>query len=276
MRELSPQELALVFGGAQGLSDPTDLPPVQADPPDWGDGGVDVPVPPDYPDYPTPPDWNDPNSPNDPPGGSDGGGGGGGDLDYLTDPAKVYTISGLGEAVDSIVNKSATLEGLLMLAVAKGFSIASTNGTSSTDYTNKVVYIKEYDNPADYAAQLGHELGHTMFDGQWSGNMTLAGAVGMGLYTEGEATMYSIAVQRELAASGVEMSLPASISNLPAYNTIYDYYATSQVSWDEAATRIGEIFRNSERIDVNGTPGTEDDITYGQFYENWWNSNHPR
>ncbi|MBE5271631.1 hypothetical protein JAK58_02725 [Stenotrophomonas maltophilia] len=64
IRELSLEELALVSGGAQ--MDTTDLPPVDALPPD--DGG--------WPDI-DPPDWTDPWDPGD--GGGGGGGGGGGE-----------------------------------------------------------------------------------------------------------------------------------------------------------------------------------------------------
>ncbi|MET4678739.1 hypothetical protein [Stenotrophomonas rhizophila] len=61
IRELSWEELSLISGGAQ--VDTTDLPPVDALPPD-DDGWPDI----------DPPDWTDPYDP----GGGDGGGGGGG------------------------------------------------------------------------------------------------------------------------------------------------------------------------------------------------------
>lgn len=64
IRDLSPEERALVSGGAQ--VDTTDLPPVDVTPPDdWGPN-------------PDPPDWTDPWDPGDGGGGGGGGGDGGG------------------------------------------------------------------------------------------------------------------------------------------------------------------------------------------------------
>ncbi|WP_216073573.1 hypothetical protein, partial [Acinetobacter baumannii] len=56
----------------------------------------------------------------------------------------------------------------------------------------------------------------------------------MGLRTEGEATMYSMAVQRELAAQGISMNLPADIANAGTYGSIYDSYAAGHIGWDDA------------------------------------------
>lgn len=42
--------------------------------------------------------------------------------------------------------------------------------------------------------------------------------------------------------------------------------AAGHIGWDEAARQIGKIYRNGERIDVNGTAGRDDDISYGDYY----------
>jgi hypothetical protein len=64
IRDLSPEELALISGGAQ--VDTNDLPPVEVRPPDdWGPN-------------PDPPDWGEPWDPGDGGGGGGGGGGEGG------------------------------------------------------------------------------------------------------------------------------------------------------------------------------------------------------
>ncbi len=265
IRPLSAEELALVSGGAQ--VDTTDLGTIDVGPPDLGppggdDGWFDI----------DPPNFDDPydSGPGDQGGG---GGGGGGDA---PNPLDQYTVTSLGEAVDQIVNKSPTLEGLVQLAKSYyGFNIAWTDGHSRTDYTSKVLYVKSYDNVADSIAQLVHELGHSTFDGQWTSSMSRDAAIQMGLKTEGEATMYSMAVQRELAGQGISMNLPAEISNAGTYNSIYDSYAAGHIGWDDAARQIGEIYRNGERIDVNGTVSRDDDISYGDYYGSWWDSSHP-
>lgn len=51
--------------------------------------------------------------------------------------------------------------------------------------------------------------------------------------------------------------------------------AAGHIGWDEAARQIGKIYRNGERIDVNGTAGRDDDISYGDYYGSWWDSSHP-
>lgn len=78
IRDLSPEERALVSGGAQ--MDTTDLPPVDAEPPtpDPTDlPPIDATPPPDDNWFPEPPTWPDPWDPGD----GDGGGGGGGNGD---------------------------------------------------------------------------------------------------------------------------------------------------------------------------------------------------
>lgn len=260
IRPLSVEELALISGGAQ--VDTTDLGTIDVRPPGGDDGWFDI----------DPPNFDDPYDSG--PGDQGGGGGGGGD--DAPNPLDQYTITSLGEEVDAIVNKSPTLEGLIQLAKDYyGFSIAWTDGNSRTDYTTKTLHIKSYPNVADSIAQLTHELGHSTFDGQWTSSMSRDAAIQLGLKTEGEATMYSMAVQRELAGQGVSMNLPADVANAGTYGSIYESYVAGHIGWDEAARQIGDIYRNGEHIDVNGTPGREDDISYGDYYGNWWDASHP-
>lgn len=82
IRELSPEERALVSGGAQNQT--TDLPPVEVTPPeDSWDPGV-----PDWPDDPYDPGWGD----------DGGGGGGGGDSGGSTTFTTSATLDGNGVA----------------------------------------------------------------------------------------------------------------------------------------------------------------------------------
>ncbi|MET4678740.1 hypothetical protein ABIA72_000342 [Stenotrophomonas rhizophila] len=85
IRDLSPEERALVSGGAQ--MDTTDLPPIDVSPPD--DGG--------WPDI-GPPDWTDPYDPGGGDGGGGGGGGGGGDSGSETTFSSNASIDGNGVA----------------------------------------------------------------------------------------------------------------------------------------------------------------------------------
>ncbi|MGV7206179.1 hypothetical protein ACDI35_10625 [Xanthomonas axonopodis pv. cajani] len=260
MRELTNEELFLVAGAAAAAdvdpSEPPTLPPVVVNPPPSGPPSL----PPSPPiEFPTPPP---------------GGGGGG-----VPNPLDKNTTTDLGAEVDILVNKSATLEGLVQLAQAKGFQIATTDTYSRTDYAatgGGTVYIKTYASASDTASQLTHELGHSLFDGEWNTVTDRASAINMGLATEGEATIYSIAVQRELTAQGVGFNIAADPANVASYNATYDAYKAGQIGWDAASAQIGESFRNGERIDVNGTPDNKgDDITYEQYYGNYWDSKHP-
>ncbi|MBB4594860.1 hypothetical protein [Xanthomonas cannabis] len=261
MRELTNEELFLVAGAAAAAdvdpSEPPTLPPVVVNPPPSGPPTL----PPSPPiEFPTPP--------------PSGGGGGG-----LPNPTDKNTTTDLGAEVDILVNKSATLEGLVQLAQAKGFNIVATDGYSHTDPLatgGGTVYVKMYSNPSDTASQLTHELGHTLFDGEWNTVTDRASAINMGLATEGEATIYSIAVQRELTAQGVAFNIAADPANVASYNATYDAYQAGQINWDAASAQIGESFRNGEHIDVNGTPDNKaDDISYEQYYGNYWDSRKP-
>ncbi|WP_241235257.1 hypothetical protein [Xanthomonas arboricola] len=258
MRELTNEELFLVAGAAAAADvdpsePPTEIPPIVVNPP---------PSPP--PTIPPSPPVEQP-GPITPPG--TGGGG-------LPDPTDKNTTTNLGAEVDVIVNKSATLEGLVQLAQAKGFNIVATDTYSRTDPAatgGGTVYVKIYASPSDTASQLTHELGHTLFDGEWNTVKDRASAINMGLATEGEATIYSIAVQRELSAQGVSLNIPANPANVASYNATYDAYQAGQINWDTASAQIGESFRNGERIDINGTPNdTADDMTYEQYYGSYW------
>lgn len=264
MRELTNEELFLVAGAAAAADvdpsePPTEIPPIVVNPPTSPPPTIPPSPPVEQPGPITPP----------------GTGGGG-----LPNPTDKNTTTELGAEVDVIVNKSATLEGLVQVAQSKGFQIETTDTYSRTDYADGgggTVYIKTYANPSDTAAQLTHELGHTLFDGEWNTVKDRASAINMGLATEGEATIYSIAVQRELSAQGVSFNIPADPANVASYNATYDAYTAGQINWDAASTQIGESFRNGERIDVNGTPtNTADDITYEQYYGSYWDSKHPR
>ncbi|MEE5091987.1 hypothetical protein V2H26_18640 [Xanthomonas euvesicatoria] len=262
MRELTNEELLLVAGAAAAADvdpsePPTEIPPIVVNPPT-------SPPPSPPPTIPPSPPVEQP-GPITPPG--TGGGG-------LPDPTDKNTTTDLGAEVDVIVNKSATLEGLVQVAQAKGFKIVATDTYSHTDPAatgGGTVYVKTYASPSDTAAQLTHELGHTLFDGEWNTVADRASAINMGLATEGEATIYSIAVQRELSAQGVSLNIPANPANVASYNATYDAYQAGQINWDTASAQIGESFRNGERIDINGTPNdTADDMTYEQYYGSYW------
>lgn len=58
-------------------------------------------------------------------------------------------------------------------------------------------------------------------------------------------------------------------------DSIYESYVAGHIGWDEAAHQIGDIYRNGEHIDVNGTPRREDDISYGGYYGKWRDASHP-
>ena len=194
---------------------------------------MDLPSVPVHPD-PEPsyeyPDWPDNYGPNfyDDPydnyGDNDGGGGGGDDTSYLDE----FRPTGLGPQVDIIVNKSPTLENMLILATSLGIQIVQTTGAS--EMIGNKLHINTSSSPEKTASILTHELGHAL--SSYYEDIALATTknsyVQAGLDSEAEATLWNIQVQRELATQGVAIPIEGS-SITPVSYTHLDVYKRQQL-----------------------------------------------
>lgn len=240
VRQLSPKELALVCGGTNANTVTVYGP----EPDHWAE-------PPQDP-------WNDPFY--------YGGGGGGGDSSSSLDE---YQTTGLGDQVDAILNKSPTLESMLNAAKDWGVQILPTTGNSEFRSNENTVYININGTPEQIITSLTHELGHAIAyatrDDSISYSSSKEDFIDYHTDTEAEATMFNIAVDRELAAQGIDILIAGNGANFDAYNSAYDQYMAGG-SWTQAVDTISDIFKTNEK--VGG-------VTYEEYYGDWWERNQP-
>ena len=252
VRQLSPEELALVCGG-------TTLPTVSA-----------VPGPeyywPDWPDY-GPPDFSDPWDYPDP---YDSGGGSGGDS------GDSYTISGLGEDVDRLINLCPKIEELLNNFLAKGFNISfqqlgATNGLRLTD-GNIVIDIDAKDSPMLAFMTLTHELGHFEHPPEIVGYPQKDGYVNAYLTSEGYALITQLETMQQLQAAGESLNgynFQGSQSVHDQMSAIYSQIGDG-LTEAQAAYEIGQIYGNNQDPDTGQTIREN----YGDVWEDDPNNPH--
>jgi type VI secretion system secreted protein VgrG len=174
--------------------------------------------------------------------------------------------------LETLINLSPTLtadlqdlkrEGWIILYGSAELPLAYEGNTKRIEIPKKVM-----SDPDAVIQMLSHEVGHAKSginaDATW---MTLEAFVDAKLRGEGAAVLKSIQVQRE---SKIPFTLTAGMLNHDRYYDIYDAFHEGEISESEARRRIGEIYRNGEYVDREGT------MSYGRFYENQWYENKRR
>lgn len=194
--------------------------------------------------------------------------------------------TGLGEAVDAIVNQSPKFQD--KIRQLEGWTIEYGNHGGTTDKDTKIISIDEkYKNdPNLVATVLAHEVGHATF------NNTEIGADGLTreefisrnlsivLADEGEATLTQIELQRDFDAhqSTVEkwklyFGKKSKLANYSLhswrYNQVYrDYLKDGDRA--RARARIGELYAKYEKTSNTGENYQKYyERSLGEVYDKW-------
>ncbi|MDR2015030.1 MAG: hypothetical protein LBP99_05330 [Azoarcus sp.] len=172
-------------------------------------------------------------------------------------------------AILEIIAQSPTLQSALAGLKADEWQIIydpSIHGAGNTDRREKIIRINSryQDVPLAVVGILAHETGHALDprEEDWSSE---AAFVQSRLLREGEATLYNIKIQREIAdAFGTTIALTGKAANRAFYNEMYDKVENGEITHEAAVQQIADRYRTSE------TAGGK---TYVQRSTEYYNAN---
>jgi hypothetical protein len=186
----------------------------------------------------------------------------------------------LGPVLKHDIAKSPTMQNELAQLHDEGWTVKVDNSLYNAGYSNfasKQIVIGPQDASGDNGWGFAHEVGHAMYhesggfslpsmDGTTKGQW-VSGAISSQMKDEGEATFNQYQFRNEvLTNSGRDVGGLG-----PTYDSIYDDYQAGHITQDQAATQMGNQYRNM------ATSVTEEN--YGRFYgdadANAWDAAHP-
>lgn len=179
--------------------------------------------------------------------------------------------SGLGESVDSLVEKSPTLQKDLDELKKDGWEIkyGEAGKGSSANREAKVITLDGNlkSNPRETVQVLSHEVGHAKYP--FTPDYSSKGAYVNGtLADEGAATMKNIQVQREIIANGgPDIGIAGNSANHGVYNGAYDQYLKDGNAAGARQT-IGTQIGIGEKTSTSGQ-------NYNDYYGGWYDKNFP-
>jgi len=200
--------------------------------------------------------------------------------------------SGLGPEVDARVNKSPTLQQDWEGLSDDGWTME--NGEpgkgSRCDADNKIISLDPNlaNNPDNGAATVAHEIGHANPPGPPRPNASTAIARGPfvddatsnGLTEEGRATLKNAQARQEILDNGgPDIGYPGDPANTPAYDAIAERVNNGEITPEQGAKEIGEIYGEGEHVSGTDANGAATPQTYNEYlrdaYGNEYDYYHP-
>lgn len=184
----------------------------------------------------------------------------------------------LGPEVDGRVNKSPTLQEDWNGLKDDGWTMENGNPGegSRCDSPNKTITLDPNlaNNPDAGAATVAHEIGHAKSPGPQMSDPTTAADRGSfvenstreSLTEEGRATLKNAQARQEILDNGgPDVGYPGDPANTPAYDAVAQRVQNGEITPEQGAQEIGEIYGQGEHVS-----GTNPPQTYGDYFSDWY------